>query len=154
VVWIHSERSYHSGQRNYCPEVERNWTAPRFIWLCRIWWRGLACSPYCDSELQSSVLCILNSIFHDIISLNSVLMQIDFHYQFWDMCLGGPNMHWVQVLISLQYPYWELRPLWISAVQMVSGSCCLSSEWLSRIYLLRFSLSCFSSVEEAQTLRS
>jgi len=83
----------------------------------------------------------------------SLMMEIGSHNLFSDTSFGSPNIHLVRIELSLHSKHWELRPLWVSVVHGWAGVAGHLVESLSRICLLRFSLSSCSSFDRARWCR-
>jgi len=83
----------------------------------------------------------------------SLMIEMIRHIRFSDTCFGGPNIHLVRIELSLHSRHWELRPLWVSAVHGWAGVAGHHVASLSRICLLRFSLSSCSSFDRARWCR-
>jgi hypothetical protein len=158
TVWMHSETSSHSGQRNDdcmhpCSSGELRFTEDYMVPIRFIHW-GL------QAHITLTVNCNLRSrlfITRPFMSCSLqtlLMMTIGWHNLFSDSCFGGPNIQLVRIELSLHSKHWELRPLWVSVVHGGPGVAGHLVESQSRICLLRFSLSSCSLFDRARQCRS
>jgi len=99
--------------------------------------------------------CIFFTGAFNILDLwTSPWMDIRSHNQCYDRSFGSLNIHSVRIQLCLHSKHWELRSLWVSAAHGWGGVASHLAKSLSRICLLRISLSGSSSFERARTCRS
>jgi hypothetical protein len=84
----------------------------------------------------------------------SLMMENDSCNPFSDTSFGSPNIHLVRIKFSLHSKHWELRPLGVSVVHGWAGVAGHLVESLSRICLVRFSLSSCSSLTELDDVQA
>jgi len=154
---MNSKMSSHSGQTNddCMHAVQGNWGALKIKWLL---------SDSFARDCRLSLLwqwiwnhwsCLFFTLAFKSLSLRtSLMMKIASHSLFSDMGFGGPNIHLVGIKWSLHWRDRVLRPLWVSAVHGWAGVAGHFVESLSRISLLRFSISSCSSFDRARCSRS
>jgi len=157
IEWIHSETSSHSAERNNdCMHAgssgELRCTED---WIVTIWcihwglqgWLTLTdnCNlRSCRFFTRALMSCSLRT---------SLMMAIGSHTLFSERSFGAPNVHLVRIELCLHSKHWELRPLWVSVVHGWAGVAGHLVQSLSRICLLKFLLSSWSSFGRARWCR-
>jgi hypothetical protein len=157
TVWKYSETSSHSGQRNddcmpTCCSGELRCTEDRMVTIRFIRW-GLEARPTLTANGNLwSYLLITRALMSRSLQ-TCFMMEISSHKQISDMSFGGPNIHEVRIELCLHSKHGEPRHLWVSVVYGWAGVAGHLVEFLSRICLLRFSLSSCSSCDRARWCR-
>jgi hypothetical protein len=118
-----------------------------------IWWGLQVCLALTVNCNLRSCLFIARAFMCRSLQ-TSLMMEIVSHNLCLDTNFGGPNVHLVRIELSLCSKHWERRPLWVGLVHGWAGVAGHVEELLSRICLLRFSLSRCSSFDRARWCRS
>jgi hypothetical protein len=154
TVWMHSETSSHSGQRNedWMPTCSCRELRCTEDWMVTIEFIHCRLHPRLTRTLDCNLRgchCITRA-FRSHSLRTAFMMRIGSHNLFPDTRYGGPNLHLVIIELGLHSKHWELNHLWVSVVYGWAGVASHLVESLSRICLLRFLLSSCSPFDRAR----
>jgi len=154
---MHSEMSPQSWHKNddCMHAVPGNWGAPKINWLRLDAFSGdcrLAIHWQLISNLQSCLFC--TGAVNSCSLCTYLIIEIRSHNLFLDTSFGSRNIHLVIIKLSQYSQHWKLRPLWVSVVHGWAGVAGHHVALLSRIWLLKFSLSSCSIIDRAWWCRS